>query len=1282
MQPIAAEALRSRAPEPAAPRRRSANAPARTLLDILHATTAAVGERMALDADIALTYVELGDRARVLAQRLAEFGVGPGDRVGVRVSSGTADLYVAILGVLEAGAAYLPVDADDPPARATELLERARACAVVEEGLAIRALAPGGGAAVRAAGPDDDAWVIFTSGSTGAPKAVAVSHRSAAAFVDAEAELFDIGPEDRVLAGLSVAFDASCEEMWLAWRHGATLVPAPRALVRAGAELGPWLVERGITVVSTVPTLAAMWDEADLEGVRLLILGGEACPERLAWRLAARREVWNTYGPTEATVVSTAAPIRAGEPITIGWPLAGWDVAVLDEAGHVAPVGEAGELVIGGVGLGRYLDPGLDQERFGPVPSLGWERAYRTGDIVRSTVDGIEFVGRRDDQVKVGGRRIELGEIDARLTAVPGVRAAAAAVRESAAGNKLLVGYVVADVEPAQVRAAVARSLPQGMVPVIVGLDELPRGISGKVDRKALPWPPPAAVARSAEFASGSIAAWLAERWAEQLGPLPIGPESDFFDLGGTSLAAAKLVSALRARFPSIAVADVYTYRRLGELAARLESVGGGVERVAGAPVRGWRRWSAVQLAGLATLIGLGAPQWLLAIFAVNQLEGGHLGPEIGWGWLIAGWLVFGTATGGAVIVLLARRLLLGRLHPGRYPRRGWLACRIWFLERLAESYRSESLAGTPFAQRFARLCGHRVGRRARLGSLPPVTSLVSIGEDATIEGDVDLHGWWIEGDELVVGEIQIGAGARIGARALLEPGAVIGAGAEIEPGTVVAGRVPAGERWAGSPGRRIGDAGHSWPTMPAPRPRRARLWKAMYLVGLTLQAMLPLLAAAPGAAFLLLTGSDQTAGDFATRLVFEAPVVAVGFLVTYALLIALVVRATGRLIRPGYHADWGRIGWAMWFSEALMHAGRGTLFSLYSSLLTRPWLRLAGIPVSKRAEVSTVVGANRLTSFGERSFTADDVALISARARGGWLHVAPVEIGAGAFLGNGAILDAETLVGERCLIGVLTAAPRQAGDGTSWLGSPALELPRVPDRPDPARTITPPRRLVVARAVMETIRIVLPAALSVALAALSYFALELIGRTGSVLLMVLATPAVLLAAGICAVAMTIAAKWALMGRYRAGEHPLWSFFVWRDEILNSLQDQLAGTWLLGLAQGTPLMSVYLRAMGTKVGRDVWCDTLTITEFDMVELADGCVINRFACVETHLFHDRLMRIGPTRLGAGSTLGPSSALLPDTVLGDGAVVGGRAVVMRGEELPAGTRWHGAPMVAWV
>ena len=262
--------------------------------------------------------------------------------------------------------------------------------------------------------------------------------------------------------------------------------------------------------------------------------------------------------------------------------------------------------------------------------------------------------------------------------------------------------------------------------------------------------------------------AWLAARWVDQLGPLPMTAESDFFELGGSSLAAAKLVSVLRGRYPSIAVADVYALRRLGEFAARLDRLGATPQASTFTHSSAGRRWGVAQLAGVFALLVLSSPQWLLGILTADRLSGAHLGPAIGWGWLIAGWVVFLSAFGRASIVVLARRLLLPSLTPGRYPRRSWLTCRLWFLERLAEAFRSESLAGTPFAARYARLCGHHIGAGARLGTLPPVTSLVTVGEDATLEADVDLHGWWLEGDQLVVGELRIGAGARLGTRTLL----------------------------------------------------------------------------------------------------------------------------------------------------------------------------------------------------------------------------------------------------------------------------------------------------------------------------------------------------------------------------------------------------------------------------------------------------------------------------------------------------------------------------------
>src|SRR5215218_213274 len=367
----------------------------RTLVDILYDTASRHPDAPAIDdGSVQLTYSELITDIEDSVAWLAARGIGRGDRLGIRMPSGSYALYVAILATLATGAAYVPVDADDPEERAELVFTEADVVAIITEQGLVRG--PGSSRGWRAAAPlgRDDAWIIFTSGSTGTPKGVAVTHRSAAAFVDAEARMFLqdnlIGPGDRVLAGLSVAFDASCEEMWLAWRHGACLVPAPRSLVRSGMDLGPWLVSRDITVVSTVPTLAALWPAEALEAVRLLIFGGEACPPELAARLAVDgREVWNTYGPTEATVVACAAQLDAEGPVRIGLPLDGWDLAVVDAEGNEVDEGGIGELIIGGVGLARYLDPAKDAEKFAQFPTLGWERAYRSGDLVRFDPAGL-----------------------------------------------------------------------------------------------------------------------------------------------------------------------------------------------------------------------------------------------------------------------------------------------------------------------------------------------------------------------------------------------------------------------------------------------------------------------------------------------------------------------------------------------------------------------------------------------------------------------------------------------------------------------------------------------------------------------------------------------------------------------------------------------------------------------------------------------------------------------------------------------------------------------------
>ncbi|MGM0929782.1 MAG: Pls/PosA family non-ribosomal peptide synthetase [Actinomycetota bacterium] len=363
------------------------------------------------DGTTSLSYLALLGRIESLALDLRERGIAAGDRVGILITPGTVDLYIAALAVLVRGAAYVPVDPDEPGDRVTRVWAEAEVCAVIESGLRVRPVieTPPHGES-RPPTADDDAWISFTSGPTGELKAIAVSHRSAAAFVDGVASVFcteePLGPCDRVMAGPSISAD-TCEEMWLAWRYGACLVPAPAEMVCAGEELGPWVASRGITVVPTVSALAALWEAESLQNVRLLIFGREACPPDLAARLAGPdREVWSMYWPAGAAVACCAL-VDAATPVRICLPLPGWQLAVVDKNDQPVAWGEEGELVIGGLGLGRYLDPGEDSERYAPMDSLGWPRGYRSGDFVRADREGPVFAGRVDEPADPAGQSVE-----------------------------------------------------------------------------------------------------------------------------------------------------------------------------------------------------------------------------------------------------------------------------------------------------------------------------------------------------------------------------------------------------------------------------------------------------------------------------------------------------------------------------------------------------------------------------------------------------------------------------------------------------------------------------------------------------------------------------------------------------------------------------------------------------------------------------------------------------------------------------------------------------------
>ncbi|QWT23537.1 amino acid adenylation domain-containing protein [Subtercola sp. PAMC28395] len=1324
----------------------------RTLMDVLRSTAAEHPQASALaDAAGTLSYRELLREVNAAAARLATAGVRHGDRVGIRIPSGTRVLYISILATLAVGASYVPVDADDPEERAELVFGEAKVVGVIGASGTIdlaSAVAPrasqsspptlgtptGTMPVVGGPTPDDDAWIIFTSGSTGTPKGVAVTHRSAAAFVDAEARLFlqaePLGPGDRVLAGLSVAFDASCEEMWLAWRHGACLVPAPRSLVRSGVDLGPWLIAHGITIVSTVPTLAALWPLESLELVRLLIFGGEACPPELVARLAVDgREVWNTYGPTEATVVACAALLDGTSPVRIGLPLDGWDLAVVDGSGTPVGEGEIGELVIGGVGLARYLDEAKDREKYAPMPTLGWDRAYRSGDNVLFSAEGLLFQGRADDQVKLGGRRIELGEVEAALAALPGVASAAAVVQRTQAGNQILVGYIalaeaVSGFSTQHASELLRETLPGALVPLLAVVESLPTRTSGKVDKAALPWPLPTPSTpvsdRTRRDASRSddtpgagdsdarpplsaTEAWLAVQWTAILGAPVTSTDDDFFAFGGGSLSAAQLVSGIRVRFPETTVADIYDHPRIGALATELD---------ARAPAAARERRTvrptpfgtqvAQTLLGipLYVLVGL---RWLVYVLAANNvlaLFGDFAwAPTVSWWWILAGFVLLITPFGRMAISVVFARALLAGVEPGNYPRGGSVHLRLWLAEQIANLVGATNLAGAPWIITYARALGAKIGPGVDLHSLPPITGMLKIGARASVEPEVDLAGYWVDGDILRLGSVHIGADSAIGARSTLLPGTHIGRRAEVAPGSAVSGRVQGGQLWAGSPAERVGKAKPNWPDFRPPRNTR---WLVPFALGSIVLSLLPAFAVLAGCVVVgLFLGLGHapltidpgtavvtepaaillpTLGDAALRALAAIPLATLAAGIVYAGLTVVFARLLGLGIHPGSYPVRSRVGWQVWATERLLDAARTILFPFYASLFTPVWLRMLGAKVGKNVEASTVLLLPAMTTIGDHAFLADDTMVASYELGGGWLRIDEARVGKRAFLGNSGMTGPGRTVPRNGLVAVLSATPRKAKSGSSWLGNPPVRLRRQVAEFDETRTFQPSAWRRVARALWEIGRIV-PVMISVAIGLGVVVLLEYLVASAGLGWAIVLSGAVMLLAGAVAALVTTAAKWALVGRIGREEHPLWSSFVWRNEVSDTFVEMVAAPWFAGSATGTPALAVWLRSLGTKIGRGAWVETYWLPEADLVSLGAASTVNRGCVVQTHLFHDRVMSLDTVDLEDGATLGPHGVILPAASIGADATVGPASLVMRGEHVPAGSRWAGNPIAPW-
>jgi non-ribosomal peptide synthetase-like protein len=362
------------------------------------------------------------------------------------------------------------------------------------------------------------------------------------------------------------------------------------------------------------------------------------------------------------------------------------------------------------------------------------------------------------------------------------------------------------------------------------------------------------------------------------------------------------------------------------------------------------------------------------------------------------------------------------------------------------------------------------------------------------------------------------------------------------------------------------------------------------------------------------------------------------------------------------------------------MDAARNYLFPLYASLLTPMWLRLLGAKVGRGTEISTALLTPKFTVIEDGAFLADDTMVASYELGGGWIYAAKTTVGRRAFLGNSGIAQPGRRVPNDGLVAVLSAAPPKAKRGSSWLGSPPMRLRRRPAEADAATTYQPPLRLKAMRAVVETFRLS-PLIVTVAIGLAVLGALQALARIFGIWWGALCGGLVLLAAGAIAGGITVVAKWLVVGRIRASEFPLWSSFVWRNELSDTFVETVAAPWFARAASGTPVMNIWLRALGARIGPGMWCETYWLPEADLVTLGKGSTVNRGCVVQTHLFHDRIMRMDSVVLEPGATLGPHCVALPAARLGSGATVGPASLVVRGDEVPGSTRWQGNPIRPW-
>lgn len=1275
------------------------------------------------------SYRELNNRSEQLALYLRQnYSLIDNSLIGIKFNKSELPIIV-ILGCLKAGFGYVPLDPSYPVDRIKFIISEASISLVITENDFVPKLkeleidhvldfqteqkkiysqnientlpkVPG----------KNIAYVIYTSGTTGNPKGVVTSHNSVVRFVLAFNKACRTKVGEKVLQGFSLCFDGSIEEIWMAFSNGSILVMPDKDTPKFGNDLAQFMIDQNITYFSSVPTMLSTMT-IDIPCLKILVLSGEMCPKELVsrWAKNTDRLMLNVYGPTEATVNTTSFRCLPDKEITIGTPLAGYHVYILDEHKKEVPKGEKGEIYVGSktLALGYLNQKELTEKQFisiEPSKEIPFARLYRTGDLGRINEEGeIELFGRADLQVKIRGFRVELSEIENLLMAQSNIALAIVKVHKRDGVNEL-AAYVenenhTLEMDMKGIVKTLTDHLPPYMMPTYLDVvSSFPRLNSGKVDRKKIPDPINFFNQSTKDFveAKSEIEVNIANSWKVVLSLKEVSIESDFFQLGGHSLLVAQFVTSLREKYQyEISVKEAYKYPTIKQLAEHIErklkksqeNAHQTKERVpTSKEVYESLSWftklmvPTLQIFSILIFMGFGTLPFFILLYVVM----GYLESELTLAFSLGVLFLTGTALWPLWMAfgILSKWVIIGRYKPGKYPVWGFYYFRWWLVSKLHGASGLGVFAGTPLAGWYFKVMGAKIGKNCTFDSMDnSIFDLLTVGDESSLGSDSQFLGYKIEDGMLHLGTVEIGKRCFVGIHSCLSINSKMKDRSLLDDQSMVPENftLEANESYKGSPCEK------DFINLYIP-PEDQPAYKAPYwttVVQLFWAALASWIIGMLGWVYLAAIISVFYFGGLgwlAFCLVVSVPVSIVLYCYIFAGVKHLILPI--RRSKPGIYSLESRFFIRKWLSDSMMSSSQSVMLPLYTTMYFPSWLRLLGAKIGKRAELSTVSAFTpELVDIGPESFFADGSIIGGRRTYRGMFEIGINKIGKRSFVGNNAMLPIGRGLGDNCLLGVNSTLPGKEpviANGSEWLGSKAFSLPNRPVVGNFQSDVTfnPTRKLWIQRAIIDGLRILIPGYIGLFNFLLGIYLIYLCVVQLSVGWVFLYAPLIGFSLSISTIAFVCILKKVIMGTFKPEIKPLWSMYVWLNEMINGIYESVM-TPLITPFLGTPFASIFLRWIGCTIGKRVLIQSALFSEFDLVKIGDYSSLGIDSIIQTHLFEDRIMKSSYSIIEPECSVGNMSVVLYDTVMKKGSSLRGMSLLMKGESLEPNTKWEGIP-----